>query len=160
MCWGGGFQTRLGDGIDTGIGFEPFVCDTAFQFFPEGLFHPLVCIFLCEVFEEFEAVVADSSLARDDVAVTEYFHIGFEDAVIVLLYDAGCEMVKILDSVSEWVEGPGGVFPVVLYFQYDTFWEEAEPYAEEALVLEYFINEVGELFACFRHLDCECLGNG
>ena len=117
-------------------------------------------IFLCEVFDEFESVVADSSLARDDVAVTEYFHIGFENAVIVLLYDAGCEMVKILDSVSEGVEGPGGVFPVVLYFQYDTFWEEAEPYAEEALVLEYFINEVGELFACFRHLYCECLGNG
>ena len=158
--WGGGFQTRLGDGIDTGIGFEPFVCDTAFQFFPEGLFHPLVCIFPCEVFEEFEAVVADFRLARHYVAVTEYFHIGFENAVIVLLYDAGCEMVKILDSVSEGVEGPGGVFPVVLYFQYDTSWEEAEPYAEEALVLEYFINEVGELFAGFRHLDSECLGNG
>ena len=47
----------------------------------------------------------------------------------------------------------------MFYFQYDTFWEEAEPYAEEALVLEYFIYEVGELFAGFCHLDGECLGN-
>ena len=49
-CYHTGFQTRLGNGIDTGIGFEPFVCDTAFQFFPEGLFHPLVGVLLCEVF--------------------------------------------------------------------------------------------------------------
>lgn len=117
-------------------------------------------VFLCEVFEVFESVVADFSLARYDVAVTEDFHIGFENAVVVLLYNAGCEMVKILDTVSEGVEGPGGVFPVVFYFQYDTFWEEAEPYAEEALVLEYFIYQVGELFAGFCHLYSECLGNG
>ena len=125
--WGGGFQTRLGNGIDTGVGFEPFVCDAAFQFFPEGLFHPLVGIFLCEVFEVFETVVADFSLARYDVAVTEYFHIGFEHAVLVLLYDAGCEVVEILDSVSEGVEGPGGFAPVWLYFEDDTSGEEAEP---------------------------------
>ena len=124
---GGGFHPWLGDGIDTGIGFEPFVCDAAFQFFPEGLFHPLVGIFLCEVFEVFETVVADFSLARYDVSVTEYFHIGFEQAVLVLLYNAGCEMVEILDSVSEGVEGPGGFSPVGLYFEDDASGKEAEP---------------------------------
>ena len=69
-------------------------------------------------------------------------------------------MVEILDSVSEGVEGPGGFSPVMFYFEDDTSGEEAEPYAEEALVLEYFIHEVGELFACFCHLYSEGLGNG
>ena len=158
--WGGGFHPRLGNGIDTGIGFEPFVCYAAFQFFPEGLFHPLVGILLSKVFEVFESVVADFPLARYDVSVTEYFHIGFELAVIVLLYDAGCEVVEILDSVSEGVEGPGGFTPVGLYFEDDASGEEAEPYTEEFLVLEDFFYQVGELFACFCHLDCESLGNG
>ena len=159
IFFGGGFQTRLGNGIDTGIGFEPFVCDAAFQFFPEGLFHPLVGVFPGEIFEVFESFVADFSLARYDVSVAEYFHIGFEQAVVILLYNTGCDVVEILDSVFEGVEGPGGIIPVVCYFQDDASGEEAEPYAEEALVLEYFIHEVGELFACFCHLDGESLGN-